>query len=117
MDCLLVCSEIFSRLPFYCRWIEETTRGEVKCQPELPGEQPSPLPKMPPIEEITDRDARCHSENGGETPLSTRGYPREKLVVGHPDRSYLALYRDNGTKACYSRSEVRMCLGDSRPRN
>src|SRR6185437_13823463 len=55
------------------------------------------------IEETSPEEVICQAEKG----------PIERW----PELRTLALYRDNGTKVCYSRRPVPMCLGDSRPRN
>jgi len=53
---------IYSRVPYYCKWIEETTGGEVKCQVE--GKETQDLgtelaTTTPPLETGILEEARC----------------------------------------------------------
>lgn len=102
-------------MPYYCKWIEETTLGEVKCQTERVGENPSPVPASTPIEEIKPSDVECRSV---EIPIPSPSSNRSgKPLLVYGDLYTLALYRDNGTRACYSRVPVYMCLDDLLPYN
>ena len=97
---------LYARVPYYCEWIEQTTRGEVQCQTERAGEQPSPIPPPTPIEETTNDEIMCQPEEGSLPALRYDINP-----------TTLALYRDNGTRACYSLNPVRMCKHGLQPRN